>query len=190
FPTTPGAFDETPNGDYAAGNDDAFVTKVNAAGTAFSYSTLLGGSSVDSGNAVAVDASGNAHVVGITVNSGPGSGVPTTPGAFDTTLEGPTDGFVTKLNPAGSALVYSTFLGGTSFDNAKAIAVDGSGAYVTGETDGTFPTTPGAFDTDFNGGGSDAFSTKFDTAGALADSTFLGGGSQDIGHGIAVDGGG
>jgi hypothetical protein len=89
---------------------------------------------------------------------------PTTPGAFDTTSNGNFDAFVTKLNDSGSALVYSTLLGGTSFDSGSSIAVERGRAYVTGNTifSADFPTTPGAFDTTSNGS-FDAFVTKLPT---------------------------
>jgi hypothetical protein len=183
FPTTPGAFDTT------AAGADAFVTKLNPAGSALVYSTYLGGASTDQGSGIAVDGAGNAYVTGFTFSAD----FPTTPGAFDTTFNpGTFDAFVTKLNPAGSALVYSTYLGGASTDQGFGIAVDGAGnAYVTGLTvSADFPTTPGAFDTTFNGGG-DAFMTKLNPAGsALVYSTYLGGASNDQGSGIAVDGAG
>jgi hypothetical protein len=90
---------------------------------------------------------------------------PTTPGAFDTTHNGGFDAFVTKLNATGSALIYSTFLGGTGAEQSGDIAVDTRGrAYVTGLTESAdFPTTPGAFDTTFNGF-EDAFVTKLPTS--------------------------
>jgi hypothetical protein len=181
FPTTPGAFDTSSNG-----FEDVFVTKLNPAGTALVYSTHLGGTSSDLGNAIAVDAAGNAYVTGETVSAD----FPTTAGAFDTTLNGDFDAFVTKLNPAGSALVYSTYLGGTSGDFGKGIAVDAAGsAYVNGEArSANFPTTAGAFDTTFNGGPRDAFVSKLDPAGAaLLYSTYLGGTGSDDGRGVAVD---
>ena len=104
FPTTAGAFDRTQNGAF-----DVFLTKLNAAGSALVFSTFLGGSGFDSAGGLALDAAGNSYVSG-----GAGSvDFPTTPGAFDTLPDG-SDAFVTKFNPAGSALVYSTFLGGTA----------------------------------------------------------------------------
>ena len=184
FPTTPGAFDATHNG-----GDDAFVTKLNATGSALLYSTFLGGNSNDLGRGIAVDAAGSAYVTGQTSSIN----FPTTPGAFDTSHNGLRDAFVTKLNTTGSALLYSTFLGGGDHDgvhNGMGIAVDTAGsAYVTGATrSGNFPTTPGAFDTTHNGGGSDAFATKLDATGsALLYSTFLGGNDFDDGTAIAVD---
>ena len=155
------------------------------------YSTFLGGSGSDYGYGIAVDASGNAYVTGYTYSSG----FPPTPGAYDTSSNGDRDTFVTKLNAAGSGLVYSTFLGGYAADTGIGIAVDASGnAYVTGDTwwsyYGDFPTTPGAYDRSFNGsyGDSDAFVTKLNGAGnGLVYSTFLGGSSDEYGKGIAVD---
>ena len=113
---------------------DVFITKLNPAGTALIYSTYLGGNGSDTGNAIAVDAQGNAYVAGFT-----GSGnFPTTSGAFQGSKDGLTDAFAAKLNPSGSALVYSTFLGGENNDTALGIAVDGGGnAYVVGRTDST-----------------------------------------------------
>ena len=123
---------------------DAFVAKLNPAGTALVYSTYLGGNGDDTGNAIAVDSQGSAYVTGVT---GSGS-FPTTPGVFQDAKDGLVDGFVTKLNPAGSALEYSTFTGGDNSDTAFGIALDaGNRAYVVGRTDSTrfrnFPfTTP------------------------------------------------
>jgi hypothetical protein len=124
------------------------------------YSTFLGGTGFDQGFAIAVRDS-SAYVTGDTDSSN----FRTTQGAFDRTFNGTEDAFVTKLNASGSALVYSTFLGGTNQDNGRGIAVDGSGrAYVTGFTDSSdFPTTQGAFDTTFNGTADDAFVTKLPT---------------------------
>ncbi len=107
------------------------MTKLNPSGSALVYSTFLGGVSLDEGNDIALDTSGSAYVTGQTFSSD----FPTTVGAFDTTFNGEIDVFVTKLNPSGSALVYSTFLGGISSDFGRAIALDSSGsAYVTGFT--------------------------------------------------------
>jgi len=184
FPTTVGAFDPTHNGGF----DDVFVMKLNPTGSALVYSTFLGGSGNDSGSGIAVDTSGSAYVTGLAAFS---PNFPTTVGAFDTTFNGVHDVFVTKLNPTGSALVYSTFFGGDSSDIGRGLAVDISGsAYVTGETfSPNFPSTVGAFDTTFNGDGEfDAFVTKLNPSGsALVYSTFLGGSDSNFGHDIAVD---
>lgn len=183
FPTTPGAFDPTHNG-----FTDAFVTKLNPTGSALEYSSYLGagGFASDGANGIAVDDEGNAYVTGFAG----GNTFPTTAGAFDTTHNGRNDVYVTKVNPAGSALVYSTFAGGSLLDTGSAIAVDSDGsAYVTGLTaSGDFPTTVGAPDRSHNGGVNDAFVVKLDSTGsALTYSTFLGGTGNDSGAGIAVD---
>jgi hypothetical protein len=187
FPTTLGALQTTFGGGSVPGQGDAFVSKLNAAGSALVYSTYLGGSSDESGHSIAVDASGSAYVTGFTTSSN----FPITPGAFQTTLGGAgEDAFVSKLNAAGSALVYSTFLGGRGGESGHSIAVDASGsAYVTGfTTSSNFPITPGAFQTTLGGAGEDAFVSKLNAAGsALVYSTYLGGSSYDAGIGIAVD---
>jgi hypothetical protein len=186
FPTTPGAFQTANQGGY-----DAFVTKLNPTGSApLVYSTYLGGSDLDQGRGIAVDAAGNAYVAGYTQSTN----FPTTSGAFQPAPAGGlTDAFVTKLNPTGSApLVYSTYLGGSSGDAGFGIAVDSIGnAYVTGFTHSTnFPTTAGAIQS-ANQGGYDAFVTALNPLGTapLIYSTYLGGSSDEIGHGIAVDAG-
>ena len=182
FPTTAGAFDTSYNG-----GGDAFVTKLNPAGSSLAYSTYLGGSSDDEGAGIAVDSAGSAYVTGFTESAD----FPTTAGAFDTSYNGGGDAFVTKLNPAGSSLTYSSYLGGSGFDSGgSGIAVDSSGAaYLTGNAGSIdFPTTAGAFDTSYNGGIEDAFVTKLNPAGSgLAYSSYLGGSDLDSGRGIAVD---
>jgi hypothetical protein len=179
FPTTAGAFSRTERGAY-----DMFVTKVSTTGSALAYSTYLGGTQVDDGQRVAVDSGGNAYALGFTSSVD----FPTTAGAFDTTANGGFDVTVTKLNPAGSAVVYSTYLGGQGSDSGGGLVVDGSGnAYVAGGSGSTdFPTTPGAFDTASDG--NDAFLAKLNAAGAaLAYSTVLGGTASDGDAGVAVD---
>jgi Beta-propeller repeat len=171
FPITPGAFQTTK-----LGFRNAFVTKLNAAGSALVYSTYLGGSSGDAAAAIAIDAAGNAYVTGAADNPD----FPTTPGAFQTTHGGNFDAFVSKLNATGSALIYSTFLGSSSDEGAAAIAVDAAGnAYVTGQTvSADFPTTPGAFQPTpgaFETNPQVAFVTKLNAAGStLVYSTYLG----------------
>jgi len=181
FPTTPGAFQTSP-----PGAQNAFVTKLNAVGSAPVYSTYLGGVGPSGGGSgIAVDASGNAYVIGHAETSD----FPTTPGAFQTTYGGERDAFVSKLDAVGSALIYSTYLGGSNLDFGSGIAVDASGsAYVTGATySSNFPTTPGAFQTTHRGH-EDAFVSKLNAAGsALLYSTYLGGGGGASGIGIAVD---
>jgi hypothetical protein len=182
FPTTAGAFQAT-----IGGSGNAFVTKLDPAGSALVYSTYLGGSGdINTGSGIAVDADGNAYLTGWT-NS---TNFPTTKQAFQPVFSGGYDVFVTKLDPAGSALVYSTYVGGTRFDEAHGIAVDAGGnAYVTGFTDSTdLPTTPGVLQPTLSGSSEDAFVTKLDPTGsALIYSTYLGGAFIDSGSGIAVD---
>jgi hypothetical protein len=188
FPTTPGAFDLSYNG----GGIDAFVAKLNAAGSALTYSTYLGGNSFDASNptnAIAVDSLGQAYVTGCTSSSD----YPTTPGAFDQSLSTGCDVFVTKLSASGSALVYSTFIGGAGYDDAWGITLDAPGrATVTGFTEATdYPTTFGALSRVFGGGTRDAFVSTLDPSGRyLLYSTFLGGGGDEIGFGVVSDPGG
>ncbi|MFO0984974.1 MAG: SBBP repeat-containing protein [Planctomycetota bacterium] len=165
------------------GSGDAFVAKLNGAGSDLVYATYLGGSSLDTGYGIAIDASGAAYVAGQTDSSN----FPTTSGAFDRTRNASQDGFVAKIAPNGSALTYSTYLGGTLVDSCEAIAVDASGAaYVTGQTASTdFPIQGGFDGIPF---GTESFVTKLNSAGsALVYSTYLGGGGIDVGYGIVVN---
>ena len=166
------------------GAENAFVSKFNAAGSALVYSTYLGGSLVDEGLAIAVDSAGNAYITGVT-HSG---NFPTTPTAFQRSLGGRSNPFVTKINPTGSALVYSTYLGGNGDDSGNGIAVDSLGnAYIIGFTDSANFPTMNALQPVY-GGGDDAFVSKINPTGsALVYSTFLGGSGTDNGHGIALD---
>jgi hypothetical protein len=154
FPTTPGVLQTT-----LGGVQDAFVTKLNAAGTALVYSTYLGGSGTDFAAGIAVDTGGHAYVTGTTASPN----FPTTLGGFQRSRAGGEDAFVSKLNAAGTALLYSSYLGGPGNDSGAGIAVDAAGhAYVTGDTGSDFPTTPGAFQKT-SGGAFDAFVAKLDT---------------------------
>ena len=170
------------------GSTLVFVTKLNAAGSAVGYSTYFGGSGNDFGRGIAVDSSGNAYITGYT-----GSADFPTANAFQATKTVFGDAFVTKLNVTGSALVYSTYLGGSNGASGNGIAVDSSGnAYVTGTTASSDFPTANAFQPAFAGGFADAFVTKFNAAGsALVYSTYLGGRGSgdygDTGNAIAVD---
>jgi hypothetical protein len=180
FPVTPGAYQTA-----LAGSEDAFAARFNTTGTALEFSTYLGGSDSQTGESVAIDAQENVYVTGTTSSAD----FPVSPGAFQTVLNGPEDAFVTKLNPTGTALVYSTYLGGADFDSGTDIVVDPAGnAYVTGSTQSTdFPVTAGAFQPTF-GGDRDAFVAVINTEGnALVYSTYLGGTGDDQGRGIAID---
>ncbi len=180
YPTTEGALDRVLNGDT-----DAFVTVLRADGASLAYSTLLGGTSLDEVEGLAVDGAGRAYVAGWTYSAD----YPTTPAAYDSSHNQDNDVFVTVLNPVGSGIVYSTFLGGTGWDVAHDIALDGSNrAYVTGWTFSTdYPTTDGAFDTVI-GGDSDAYLSVLSATGAALEySSYLGGSNNDEGFGVAVD---
>ena len=207
FPTTANAPQKTYQGFTANDNNgfynsgDGFVAKLNPSGNALVYSTYLGGSLNDIALGIAVDANGNAAVVGGTESSN----FPTTPNALATQFRGNSNGtdtaagdaFLTVLNAAGTGYVFSTFLGGSGTDAARGVAIDGqNNIYVTGYTaSGNFPTTAGAFQTTFqNAGGSlggnplvHAFVSKFSPQGALTYSTLLGGESSDQAAALAVD---
>jgi hypothetical protein len=173
------------------GTKNAFVTKVNPGGSGLVYSTYLGGAGTDAGSGIAVDSSGNAYVTGTTSSTNfPTASSTSSP--FQGANAGGSDAFVTKLNPSGSGLVYSTYLGGANADAGSAIAVDGSGnAYVTGFTKSlNFPasSSTGSPFQSSNGGLLDAFVTKLNPTGSgLVYSTYLGGSGSDSGNGIAVD---
>jgi Beta-propeller repeat/Putative binding domain, N-terminal/NHL repeat len=182
FPVTPGSYKTTPGG-----GNDAFVAKLNSTGQ-ISYATYLGGSGFDSATAIAVDASGNAFVGGTTSSSN----FQTTVGAYLTAYAGNNDAFVVKLNPAGSALIYATYLGGSASDSVAGLAIDAAGnCYITGITaSGDFPTTPGAFSTTKGSPSysTSGFVTKLSATGSsLVYSTFLGGNGSDSPVAIALD---
>ena len=171
-----------------ASGDNIFITKFSPTGNAIIYSTYLGGTGDDCGNAIALDNSGNAYTTGYTGSTDfPTAGEP----YQGSNSGGAWDAFLTVIDSSGSVLIESTYLGGSDRDNANDIAVDSSGcAYITGTTESTdFPTTS-SFQTTIGGSG-DAFVTKIDPSNSgtnsLIYSTYLGGSDQDQGEGIAVD---
>ncbi len=179
-----------PDTSYNGGTVDAFVAKVNAAGTALVYAGYIGGTDLDQGTGIAVDGSGNAYVTGVTSSSE--ASFPVTVGP-DLTFGGFNDGFVAKMNALGTALIYAGYIGGSSLEQGAGIAVDGSGnAYVTGFTgssEATFPVIVGP-DLTINspGGGLDAFVAKVNAAGTAFDyAGYLGGSGDDRARAIAVD---
>ncbi len=182
FPTV-NAFQSTFGGGISGEAGDAFVTKFNAAGSALVYSTYLGGDGGESGQSIAVDSAGSAYVTGATASVD----FPTA-NALQSAIDGSVDLFVTKLAVTGSALVYSTYLGGSAFEAGHGIAVDSTGnAYVTGNTQSTNFPTVNPFQSTF-GPPTDAFVTKLNAAGsALVYSSYLGGNDSDHAFDIAVD---
>lgn len=169
-----------------AGGQDAFLTKLSPSGQVV-FSTYLGGSGDDRGASVAVDSSGQAHVTGSTYSRN----FPTV-SAWQPASGGNQDAFLTKFNAAGSALVYSTYFGGSNGvtgqnELANAVALDTSGnAYIAGQTSSTnFPVSTNAFQT-VSDGGIDAFVAKFGTSGAMLYSTLLSGNSVDVATALAV----
>jgi uncharacterized protein (TIGR03437 family) len=204
FPVTTGAYQTAYAG--AGGqritiiaSGDAFVTKMDPTGKLV-YSTFLGGSKDDIGIGIAIDGAGNAYVAGSTMSSN----FPTV-SAYQSSYKGSAgdvnytsgDGFVAKLNPLGSGLVFSTYLGGSKDDRASAIGLDASGnIFVAGNTFSTdFPITPDAKQPTFGGENpndsyrtGDAFFTQLSPAGALLSSTYFGGSGTDFAAGLAVDG--
>ena len=189
FPLTPNAYDST------LGVSDVFVTRLHPSGASLLYSTFLGGANQSSGesdpgyespSAVAVGPQGTAVVAGDTASPD----FPTTPGAYDRTLNGGiADAFVASLDTTSPALVYSTLVGGANSDHLLGLAVDAEGhAHIAGYTHSPdYPTTPAAIDRVFDGE-PEAFLTKVaPDATALSYSTFLGGSDQDFGADVAVD---
>jgi hypothetical protein len=192
FPITAGAFQPTFAGKFV----DGFVAALNSSGTALVYSSFLGGALHERPSGIAADVEGNAYVTGLTTSVD----FPTTPGAYQRDC-GPTppacsqDAFVTKVNPTGTAIVYSTRIGGSADDDSSAIALDGAGnAYIAGQVSGgrlpmAFPTTPGAFLSVPSG--IDGFIAKLNPLGsALVYSTLLGGSQIDSVRAIALGKGG
>jgi hypothetical protein len=185
FPVTSDAYDTTFNG----GGSDLFVAKLSSTGDQLLYATFVGGSDAEYGGGIEVDSSGNAYVTGQTYSTN----FPATAGAYAQAFQGgESDIFVIKINPSGSSLIYSTFLGGSAWDESTNIVVDSSGcAYVLGGGGSTdFPTTAGAFDTSHNDGGSywDIYLTKLNSAGSgLVYSTFLGGDDEEWASSMTLD---
>ena len=169
------------------GEPNVFVVKVAPGGASVLYSTYLGGSGADLGFGIAADAAGNAYVAGLASSVN----FPTTAGAYQMSRHGINNGFIAKLNPAGNALVYSTYLSGSSSQGEQiaSIAIDPAGdAFVTGQAaSADFPVTAGVLQPSL-AGSTNAFVTELNPAGsALVYSTFLGGSYSDFGKGIAVD---
>jgi len=185
FPTTPGAFDETFNGNVT-GTPDAFVTRLNSGLSGLVFSTFLGSIAEDEGLTVAVGPDMRVAVAGRTTSTG----FPVTAEAFDTTLGGASDGFVSLLSADGSQLNASSFVGGSDIDTVNDVAIDsGSGEIaIVGDTNSAnFPVTPGAFEDTFVA--YSGFALLVSPSGRLVASTFVAGGSSsgDYSEAKAVD---
>ena len=173
FPTTNGAYDTDHNGE-----EDAFVLRLNPAGSNLVYSTFLGGDDDDEAHDVMLRGNGMAIVCGYTKSTD----FPTTNGAYDQSHNGSRDWFVTALNSNGSQLSFSTFVGGSSSDEAYAIAPGPSNSIiVAGSTESSnFPTTSGAYDQSFNGAKDVAVVRLNHSASQLMWGTFVGGSSEEV----------
>ena len=188
FPTTPGSFQPQ----LAPATDDfvdGFILKLNPSGTAVEYGSFLGGGGLDVAYSVALDASRNAYVTGISYSLN----FPVTDGVVQPNHHGSGDVFVAKVSADGSTLGYATYIGGSNYDAGRSIAVRGDEAYVTGETLSPDFRIVDPAQAKFGGpaGGEnagDAFVARVNSAGsALISSTYLGGARGDNGRGIAVD---
>jgi hypothetical protein len=184
FPTTSGAYDTVQP---AGGEDNIFVLKLNATGNGLIFSTFIKGSTDDVAYTLNLDNEGNSYIGGYTKSSN----FPHTPNAYDTTFDGPVqDAFISKLNSTGTVLLFSTFIGGFGIDAISyGIAVDADNmVYVAGYTDAEdFPTTAGAYDTDYDDN-TDIFITKLDSSGSsLQFSTFVGGSGYDEPKNLILD---
>ncbi len=178
FPYQPGSFQSTPTGDW-----EAFACRLSAAGTALQFCARLGGAGFDTANGVAIDSTGNTYVA-ISTES---VGVSTTAGAIQANNGGgASDVYLAKLNVAGSALVYATYLGGIGADQATGITLIGNDAVIVGQAFAGFPTTPGALQPVANNG--DGFLARINATGTgLVFSTFLGGSNFDNLTGVVAD---
>jgi hypothetical protein len=167
------------------GLSDAFVTELGPPGNTLIYSTYFGGTGEDQGNGIALDPAGEAYVTGVTTSLDLATKNAFQPNHHPSVTD--EDAFVTKFNAKGSALLFSTYLGGGGDDEGYSVALDALGnAYVAGTTSsGDFPTTAGVVQP-HPGGDHDAFVTKFAPAGVVAYSTYLGGSVDDEGYAIAV----
>jgi hypothetical protein len=186
YPVSNNAYDNTYNGNWM----DAFLTKLDSNGSFLLFSTFIGGTKMDYSTSVTLDQNKNIYLTGFTESWN----FPVTSGSFDTTYNGLMDVFVSKFDPFGINLIFSTFIGGKDHDLSRAITLDQKNdVYITGSTGqyfeayGDFPTTEGAYDTTFNGY-LDIFVTKLDKTGSyLIYSTLIGGNDQEQGNGISLD---
>ncbi len=182
YPTTAGAYQAT----YGGGPWDVFITKFNTTGTGVIFSTMLGGSGEDHSHSIKVDSNYDVYIEGMAK-----AGFPTTAGCYDPTFNGGQwDMYVTKMNSTGTALIFSTYVGGPGADwTWNGMEIDNGGnTYCTGYVQNGFPTTPGAYQTSYGGGNFDVIVFKLNAAGnSLIYSTYLGGPGNDQGWGICLN---
>jgi hypothetical protein len=186
FPVTSGAYDESINGAR-----DIFVARLSADGTDLTYATFMGGSGQETATALALDSQNNAYVTGWTTSND----LPTPTSVIDNAFNGPFDGFLFKLNAAGSNLIYNTYIGGSDEDRGRDVILNDQGEiFVIGNTRSEdFTTTPGAFDNTFGGGScffmncSDGFVLKLNNSATSEQfATYIGGDSEDLVYGISL----
>jgi len=189
FSTTAGCYDDSFNGEW-----DAFVVKLDQDGSGLVYSSYVGGEGLDDSLDIVIDPEDNAYITGYTSSSW----FPVTEGCYSDHFRGGYDVFVTKMDPEGAELIYSTYVGNGAEEWGTCIAVgqekpgeeprSGREVYVSGQTrSGDFPTTPGCYDDSFNGF-EDGFVLKLDPEGAeLVYSSFIGGEMSERVFDIAVD---
>jgi len=173
-------FQTSYGGDLA----DAFVAKINASGSALVYATYLGGNGNDGITDIAVDTSGSVYATGVTYSTN----YPTKTAPQAEFKGGAFDAFVSKLDPSGNTVSYSTYLGGSNEDRGYRVRVDSTGnAYIAGQTSSTnFPVSSPLQPT-YGGGANDAFLTKVGPTGTILRSTYLGGSGDDGATGLAID---
>ncbi len=183
FPVKSGSYDILYNG----GEFDVFATKINSNGTSLLYSTFLGGSDDDKGQSILIDSKGNAYITGVTKNST--INFPVIAGSYDTTHNGYGDIFVTKLSSKGNSLIYSTFIGGSSYEIGYELSLDQTGNLVIAGAvqSSDYPTTPDAYDRSFNGHTDISISCLNPLGKSISFSTFLGGSGIDVCYGMALD---
>lgn len=185
FPTTPGVISTSLRGGY-----DAFATRLDASLASLVFSTFLGGFGNERATDVQVRTIGPGNIAGFVSGSTTSSDFPATPGAFDPSYDGGTDGFLLRITAFGTALPYATYFGGAAFDVATAVAVDGAGeATLVGETwSTTFPTTVGSAQTTYGGGFGDGYVLRLGATGTSLDfATYLGGAGDDAATAVALD---
>lgn len=180
FPVTTGAYDEVANGGF-----DGVVGSLSADGSTLNWATYLGGDSTDGGIGLDLDSSDQPYVVGYTYSTG----FPTTVGAWDTTHNGNSDTFVTKLNSTGTALIYSTFYGGSQFEFIRDCDEVGGLLYAVGDTNSAGLPVFGSPDSTYNGGASDGYIFVLNAAGSsLFQTSYIGGSGNDYASGMVHDG--